>query len=68
MDRELRAKLSPAVFEAVLAAVPDAWLVPETGAILPAEKRQAYVEYLMRRLDAADVFVEEAVRAHAQLV
>lgn len=68
VDGPMRARLGPAVFEAVLADVPDAWLLPEAGASMPSEKRLAYLDYFMRRLDAAAVFVEEAVRAHAQLV
>jgi hypothetical protein len=33
-----------------------------------AERRAGYLEFLTRRLAAAPLFVEEAVRAHAQLV
>jgi hypothetical protein len=47
------------VFEEVLAGVPDPWL---------STARDAYVEYLSQRLEAASEFVEEAVRARAQLV
>ena len=56
------------LFEEVLADVPDAWLLPEPGAATPAAKRAAYVDYLVARLDAAPLFVEEAVSARNALV
>ena len=66
-DALLRPRLTEAVFERVLAMVPDDWLLPETGIPTPSEKRAAYVTWLMQRLEAAPLFVEEAVRARAQL-
>ncbi|HEX6862516.1 MAG TPA: HipA family kinase [Thermoanaerobaculia bacterium] len=57
-DALLRPRLGEAVFERVLSLVPEEWL-PET--------RSAYVTWLLQRLEAAPLFVEEAVRARAQL-
>ncbi len=54
--------------EALFAQVPDAWLIPEPGVLQPEEKRRAYVRYLSRRLNAASPFVEEAIRARANLI
>ena len=68
VDRKLRAKLSQAVFSQLLADVPDDWLLPEPGIPTPAEKRKAYVDYLDHRLNAASLFVEEAIRARNALV
>jgi hypothetical protein len=68
VDDALRAKLSQAVFSQILEDVPDDWLLPEPGISTPADKRKAYVDYLDRRLNAASLFVEEAVRAHSALV
>jgi hypothetical protein len=66
-DAELRPRLGEAVFERVLGLVPDDWLEPEPGIPTPAEKRAAYVTWLQQRLEAAPIFLEEAVRARAQL-
>ena len=66
-DALLRPRLGPELFARVLAEVPDAWLLPEPGISTPAEKRAAYVTWLTQRLDAAPIFVEEAVRARSQL-
>ncbi len=67
-DSRLRALLTDAVFEQVLAEVPDEWLVMGSGVSTPAEKRSAYVEFLVRRLGASATFVGEAVRARAKFV
>lgn len=67
-DASLRGRLDAARFRAILDDVPDAWLIPEPGAATPAEKREAYVNYLEARLEAAALFVEEATRARAQLI
>ena len=61
-------RLTEDLFTAILAQVPDSWLLPEEGAAEPNEKRRAYVRYLLRRLGAAPVFGEEALRARGALV
>jgi hypothetical protein len=68
IDSVLRARLGHAVFSQILENVPDAWLVPEPGVATPAEKRAAYVDYFVGRLNAASLFIEEAVRARDALV
>jgi hypothetical protein len=68
VDKVLRAELNEDVFAGILESVPDAWLVPEPGAPGPAAKRRAYVDYLLERLNAAPVFLEEALRARSVLV
>jgi len=67
-DRRLRPRLDEALFTRIVEEIPDAWLPPEPGPATPAEKRAGYLEFLMRRLEAAPGFVEEAARARAQLV
>ena len=59
VDAELRARLSTAVVAEVVGLVPEEWL---------SENRAAYLDYLTVRLHSASSFVEEALRAHAQLV
>ena len=70
-DRRLRPRLNEALFAEIVAQIPDGWLMPEPddrGGAAPAERRAGYVDYLTRRLAGSSVFVEEAVRARAQLV
>jgi hypothetical protein len=67
-DARLRPLLNAELFARVTDQIPDGWLLPEPGLDTPAAKRAGYVDFLTRRLEAAPLFVEEAVRAHAQHV
>lgn len=58
----LRAKLTPETIRAIVDMVPAEWLVDEFDSV--AEHREAYVSYLLGRLDGAATFEEEAARAH----
>lgn len=68
VDRTLRTRLNRTVLEEIVAEVPDEWLGEEEQFTGPAEHRQAYVEYLDRRRNAADHFVREALDARADNV
>jgi len=52
--------LGPDIFAAILDQVPDTWL--------PMDSRAVYVDVLTRRLSASSHFVQEALRARADLV
>lgn len=76
-DAMAHQRLNQAVFTEILDLVPDAWLAPhpsagasesEDWASEAAARRAAYVEILTRRLNASSCFVQEAARAHAELV
>jgi hypothetical protein len=67
-DLRLRPRLDEALFARAIDQVPAAWLVPEPGVAAPADPRAGYLAFLTQRLAAAAAFVEEAVRARAQLV
>jgi hypothetical protein len=64
-DARLAPRLTRPILEGILAGVPDDWLVPESDYPDPASLRAAYVDYLMRRLEAPRPFVEGADRARA---
>lgn len=69
-DRRLRPRLDEALFARVIDQIPDLWFPPEPG-LSVADRRAGYQAFLTQRLAAAaseSSFVEEAVRAHAQLV
>ena len=51
------------VIKGVVALVPDDWMKDNSPFSTTAENRQAYVDYLTKRLDAPRNFVEEAIRA-----
>jgi hypothetical protein len=64
-DTRLAPKLTRELIEGIIGAVPDDWLPPEPSAGLHSEsaQREAYVDYLERRLAAPRAFAEEADRA-----
>ncbi|HRO57697.1 MAG TPA: aminotransferase class I and II [Burkholderiaceae bacterium] len=63
VDAEMAARLSPSVIEEVLALVPDNWLEADSGHSDPQRQRRAYADYLSKRLELRDSFIEEAIRA-----
>jgi hypothetical protein len=67
-DKMLRGRLAREVFAEILSQVPDEWLLPEDAAPDAASKREQYLEYFLIRLEAADRFVEEAIRARSSLL
>ncbi|HEX2914036.1 MAG TPA: HipA family kinase [Chloroflexia bacterium] len=67
-DARLKSRLTPEVLENIVNAIPESWLDNEPAFANPAEQRAAYVTYLLKRLEASSVFVEEAQRARANLV
>ncbi len=68
MDTVLRSRLDPATIRAIVDLVPDTWLAGDSTFVDPQAQREAYVEYLTSRLAAADIFVEEAIRARHLLL
>ncbi len=64
-DAELAPRLTDTVIDAIVAQIPDAWLQAEASFAHVDAHRQAYADYLKRRLALRAGFVEEALRAHA---
>ena len=62
-DRVARDRLDRALFEEIVASVPAVWLGGEAQFADVAAHRAAYVTFLEERLQASDIFVEEALRA-----
>ena len=62
-DQAMTAAITEEVIKGVVELVPDEWLKEHAPFSSIAENRQAYVDYLTRRLDAPRSFVEEAIRA-----
>ena len=61
-DEAMTALMTEEVIKSVVDLVPDDWM-RDSPFSTAAENRQAYVEYLTRRLEAPRNFVEEAIRA-----
>ena len=63
-----QAKLTPEIFAEILAQIPDAWIETEPNAPSAAEKRAGYHDFLVKRLNAAAIFEQEAIRARTRLL
>jgi hypothetical protein len=64
-DAESSRRLDRAVLDAIVAQVPDDWLQGPDAFGDPATQREAYVDYLAKRLRSPRRFVEEVGRARA---
>jgi hypothetical protein len=67
-DATLSPRLGPAVVRDIVTLVPDSLLVSDSTFATPEEYREAYVRYLVRRLESPHPYLEEALRARALLV
>lgn len=67
-DRQLRSRLTPALLQEIIAWVPDLWLEQDSYFPDLAAHRAAYLAYLLDRLDASHIFLEEALHARDQLL
>ena len=62
-DQAMTGFINEEVIKRVVDLVPDDWMNEHSPFTTIAENRQAYVEYLTRRLEEPRDFVEEAIRA-----
>jgi len=63
VDESMTAKLTETEIKRIVDLIPDDWMDDHAPFTTIAENRQAYVDYLTRRLDAPRYFVEEIIRA-----
>jgi len=68
VDGPLASRLTPEIIAGIVGLVPDSWLGGDGAFATPAEYRAAYVQHLVRRLQAPRAFIEEAIRARSLLV
>ena len=62
VDRDFRARLTPERLRAIVANVPDAWLTDRNFESVEAQ-RAMYVEFLVARLAASSIFIQQANHA-----
>jgi hypothetical protein len=70
IDSKMIERTTPDMIRGIVELIPDVWLAAESQVNNPpfggpAEYREAYVEYLLNRLRAPRVFLEEAIRARS---
>jgi hypothetical protein len=64
-DKLMSEKLAPEVIDGAVRLIPDDWLTDSSVFANRQQHREAYIEYLMRRLEPPHHFLEEAIRATA---
>jgi hypothetical protein len=67
VDDILSARLNEDTLRGIVDAIPDSWLEGETRFASVAEHRNAYLAYLLARLEAPRAFVQEAIDARAHV-
>jgi hypothetical protein len=67
-NERLTASLTPQVVRAVVDLVPDLWIEGEPAFASTDEHRHAYADYLLRRLEPPQPYLEEALRARGERV
>lgn len=68
VDAEYRQILSPERIHAIVSTIPDAWLTGESPFTTAADYRQAYVQFLINRVAASEIFVKAAQHARKALI
>ena len=63
-----REKLAGDVIGSIVAQVPEEWLQAIPGDLSAARRRETYIDFFRRRLEAATIFEEEATHARSRLV
>ncbi len=64
-DLAMRARLTPDKLAAIVALIPDEWLLDDAGFAGKNAQREAYLNFFLARLSETGVFVEEAIRARS---
>lgn len=63
-----REQLTPQSMENIVGLLPDEWLEAIPGDITADDRRAAYHDFLLRRLNVSHIFEKEAIDARARLV
>lgn len=64
----LRSLLKPDLIRAVTALIPDAWFIGDPWQLSPTDAREIYSQFLISRLEHADVFLNEALNARKKII
>jgi hypothetical protein len=68
VDSMMTGRITPDIVDRVVKLIPDAWLVGDSSFVGVDQHRDAYIEYLLSRLAASHVFLEEAINARSLYV
>ena len=64
-DAQMSERMTPDIIGRVVQLIPDAWLAGDTFFADSRQYREAYNQFLVKRLEFRQAFVEEAIRARS---
>jgi hypothetical protein len=67
-SRKFKPMLSKALLQSIVALIPDEWLESEPFFKSVSDHREAYLNFLMKRLESSNIFEKEVARARIDLV
>lgn len=65
IDAKMTALITPATIDSLVKLIPEPWLVGNSSFNKSDQYREAYIEYLLKRLEPPHDFLEEAIRARS---
>lgn len=65
VDGRMSERLTPQIIDAIISLIPDGWLTDSSVFGDSQQHREAYLAYLLQRLEPPHHFLEEAIRARA---
>jgi hypothetical protein len=68
VDAKMSERVTPDIIGDIVKLIPDAWLVEDSGFGGSNQHRDAYIEYLLSRLEPPRGFLEEAIHARSRHV
>ncbi len=68
VDALMKQHITPEKIQAIVALIPESWLINEGDTATAAEKRIVYSNFLINRLNQSAVFVNEARHARESLI
>jgi hypothetical protein len=68
VDSRMTGRVTPELITRIVQLIPDSWLVGDSVFSGSNQHREAYLEYLLSRLEVPHVFLEEAIRARSLYV
>jgi hypothetical protein len=68
VDPKMTGRVTPDIVNSIVQLIPDAWLVRDSSFAENNQHRDAYMEYLLRRLEPPHGFLEEAIHARSRYV
>jgi hypothetical protein len=64
-DVRMSERITPDIVAGIVQLIPDAWLAGDTSFADSQHYRDAYNDYLLKRLESRQAFLEEAIRARS---